>query len=452
MAVPLEGEDLEVALAGKNDGEGAAVGREGIFADGEAVKEDVGVWFGDGNLGVGGIGPEAGDAEQGKVGGAFFDGALQEEAGFIGGPLEDAEANAEPRDAEGISEIADFEDFLVQKVGNEIAAGRDGDAAGVGVESGDLFILLGEEIEALKARGPFETRRTFDSDAGVAAGDASGAFEGAAFEGFADGAGADIQKFEGEEALGIIAVSEVGEGLIVAQPDGELRVGDESVFSIGADFAAGVLEKKEGGIVFAGAGVGVHGSGEEGDGDDVGIGRPGEGFNLIGEKGLAVGEFLAFEDALALSAGLHEPNVVALEVVFFGFEHAADREDDAAVWGVGERGDFLVDGDGGLVEVLSGCWKWEEAEEKEESGEWRVTSGERSKQKTESGKWKMGERAVVRGFVTARGRRGAKRRDAKSAESRGEEAERIHHRDSGGEQRERRRGGEQNEADSLWKV
>jgi len=90
------------------------------------------------------------------------------------------------------------------------------------------------------------------------------------------------------------------------------------------------------------------------DGDDVGVGRPGEGFDLVGEELVFVGELLAFEEALAFAAGFEEPDVVALEIVLFGFEHAADGEDDVAVGGVGEGGDFLVDVGDGFVEVLGG--------------------------------------------------------------------------------------------------
>ena len=59
-------------------------------------------------------------------------------------------------------------------------------------------------------------------------------------------------------------------------------------------------------------------------------------------------------EALALATGVEEPDVVALELVLFGFEHAADGEDDVAVGGVGEGGDFFVDVGYGLVEVLGG--------------------------------------------------------------------------------------------------
>ena len=76
----LEGEDLEVALAGKDYAEEAAVGGEGVFADGEAVEEHAGLGFEDGDLGVRWIGAEFRDLEGDEVGGFFFDGALEIEA------------------------------------------------------------------------------------------------------------------------------------------------------------------------------------------------------------------------------------------------------------------------------------------------------------------------------------------------------------------------------------
>src|SRR5262249_22474149 len=52
----------------------------------------------------------------------------------------------------------------------------------------------------------------------------------------------------------------------------------------------------------------------------------------------------ALEDALALAAGVLKPDVIALEIVLFGFKKAARGEDDAAVRAVSESGDFVVDG------------------------------------------------------------------------------------------------------------
>jgi hypothetical protein len=73
----LEGEDLEVALAGEDYAQEAAVGGEGVFADGEAVEEHAGFGFEDGDFRVRRVGAEFGDAEGDEVGGFFFDGAFE---------------------------------------------------------------------------------------------------------------------------------------------------------------------------------------------------------------------------------------------------------------------------------------------------------------------------------------------------------------------------------------
>jgi len=156
-----------------------------------------------------------------------------------------------------------------------------------------------------------------------------------------------------------VLVREVNQRLVVAEPEGSAGFQDERIFAGGMKFAAGIIEEEEGGSVLAGPGVGIHGGGEKLDGDDVSVGRPGEGFDLVGEELVFVGELLAFEEALAFAAGFEEPDVVALEIVLFGFEHAADGEDDVAVGGVGEGGDFLVDVGYGFVEVLGGGGKRE---------------------------------------------------------------------------------------------
>ena len=73
----LEAEDLEVALAGEDYAEEAAVGGEGVFADGEAVEEHAGFGFEDRDFGAGRISPEFGDLESDEVGRFFFDGAFE---------------------------------------------------------------------------------------------------------------------------------------------------------------------------------------------------------------------------------------------------------------------------------------------------------------------------------------------------------------------------------------
>ena len=73
----LEAEDLEVAFAGEDYGEEAAVWGEGVFADGEPVEEHAGFGFEDGDFGVRRVGAEFGDLEGDEVGGFFFDGAFE---------------------------------------------------------------------------------------------------------------------------------------------------------------------------------------------------------------------------------------------------------------------------------------------------------------------------------------------------------------------------------------
>jgi hypothetical protein len=273
--------------------------------------------------------------------------------------LEYAEADAQASDADGSGEVADFEDFLIEEVGDARAAGGDENSAGVGVEGGDFLIVLRKKIEALEAGRAVEGAAALDGDGGVAAGDARGSFEGAAFKCFSRGAAGHIQILHGEETLRSVFVREVNQRLVVAEPEGIAGFEDEGIFAGGMKFAAGIIEEEESGGVLAGAGVGIHGGGEKLDGDDVSVGRPGEGFDLVGEEFVFASEFLAFEETLAFAAGFEEPDVVALEIVFFGFEHAADGEDDVAIGSVGEGGDFFVDVGYGLVEVLSADRKTE---------------------------------------------------------------------------------------------
>jgi hypothetical protein len=92
------------------------------------------------------------------------------------------------------------------------------------------------------------------------------------------------------------------------------------------------------------------------------VGGPGERFDEIGEGLVAKSEFFAGEEAAAMAAGVKEKDVVALEVVFFGFVDAADGEGNAAIGGVGEGGDIIVDVDEGLFEVLGAGGAKEEKE------------------------------------------------------------------------------------------
>ena len=137
-----KGEDLEVAAAGEDDGEEAAVAGEAEFADGDAVEKDAGGRLGDGDGLSRGVSDHGRNREFREIGGFFFEGALEIDAGFIGGPLDDTETNAEAGNFARSGEIAHFEDFLVEIVGDFGAGGREGEAPGEGIEGGDFGGVL----------------------------------------------------------------------------------------------------------------------------------------------------------------------------------------------------------------------------------------------------------------------------------------------------------------------
>ena len=129
---------------------------------------------------------------------------------------------------------------------------------------------------------------------------------------------------------------------------------------------AGVVEEQKSAGLLGGTAVGIRSDGVELHGEVVAVGRPGEGFDKIGEGLVAKSEFFASEEAAALAVGVQEENVVALEVVLFGFVQAADGKGDAAIGSVGKGGDIIVNVDDGLVEILGA--RGGEGKEKEEKG------------------------------------------------------------------------------------
>ena len=137
-----KGEDLEVAAAGEDDGEEAAVAGEAEFADGDAVEKDAGGRLGDGDGLSRGVSDHGRNREFREVGGFLLDGALEVDTGFIGGPLENAQANAEAGDFVWSGEVANFEDFFVEIIGGLGASGRKREAAGEGIEGGDFGGVL----------------------------------------------------------------------------------------------------------------------------------------------------------------------------------------------------------------------------------------------------------------------------------------------------------------------
>ncbi len=116
---------------------------------------------------------------------------------------------------------------------------------------------------------------------------------------------------------------------------------------------AGIVEEHGLEGVFGPAGIVDDGSGEKFGENHAAVGRPAEGIDDVTERTITTSELLAFEETTALAARILKPNIVVLEVVFFGLEMAIDGIGDAAVGGVGEGGDFLVDGLEWLVEILS---------------------------------------------------------------------------------------------------
>ena len=129
---------MEVAFAGEDDGEETAVARKAEFADGDAVEKDTRRRLVDGDGLPRGVGDKRRDRKFREVGGFFFDRPLEVDTGFIGGPLDDAEANAETGNLAGSGEVANFEDLLIEIVGDFGTSGREGQAAAERIEGGDF--------------------------------------------------------------------------------------------------------------------------------------------------------------------------------------------------------------------------------------------------------------------------------------------------------------------------
>src|SRR6267142_1317635 len=77
-------EDEEAALAGDDDGEEAAVGRNGEIAKREAVKDGDGDGLRNGDVLAGNVGAERREVDPDEVAGFFFDGPLEKDARFVG--------------------------------------------------------------------------------------------------------------------------------------------------------------------------------------------------------------------------------------------------------------------------------------------------------------------------------------------------------------------------------
>ena len=147
-----EGEDEEVAFAGSDDAEKAAVRRDGEIAEGDVVEDGLGRGLENGNVFAGLSCGERGDGNPDDVGGFSFGGALKQDAVFVRSPLNCAKADAQAGDVIGSGEVANLEDFAINEISDFSAAGGNGKAAGVAIESGELFVVLGEKLKILKAR------------------------------------------------------------------------------------------------------------------------------------------------------------------------------------------------------------------------------------------------------------------------------------------------------------
>ena len=85
-----EREDEEAAFAGNDDGEEAAVGRDGEVSKGDAVENGNGLRLGNGSFLARCGGDEGREVDPDEIARLFLDGAFQENAGFVGGPVKDA--------------------------------------------------------------------------------------------------------------------------------------------------------------------------------------------------------------------------------------------------------------------------------------------------------------------------------------------------------------------------
>jgi len=124
-AVPLQrkGEDCQVAFAGEDNGQEAAVEGDVEFANGEAVEERLrrGLENGDGIAGF--LRGEFGKGDPDEVAGFSFDSALEHDAIFVGRPMENAEAHAQVDKVIRSGEVANLQHFSVDEIGDFFAAG-----------------------------------------------------------------------------------------------------------------------------------------------------------------------------------------------------------------------------------------------------------------------------------------------------------------------------------------
>src|SRR6266850_4097493 len=345
-------EDKEATLAGDDDGEEAAVGRNGEVAKREAVQDGGGDGLSDGDVLAGSVGTERREVDPHEVAGFLFDGALQEDARFVGGPAEDAEADAKAREKIGRSEIANFQNFLVNKIGHFFAAGGDAEATFVAVERGELLVVFGEQLDSLEAGRPGHSAVLFDGDSGIHSGKRNDVAESTILLRRLESAGVEARGFEGEEHARFYGFGEEVDRDVVGEEERVGGVENDAVAFGDANFFPAVVEEQSLEGVFCFAGVVDHGAGEQLGEDDVAVSGEAERISDVAEGLVAAGKFLAFEEPAALAASVLQPDVVVFEVVELGFVVAMDGIDDAAIGSVGEGGDVFVDGLERLLETL----------------------------------------------------------------------------------------------------
>jgi hypothetical protein len=349
---PREREDHQIAFAGEDYGQEAAVGRDIELANGDAAKDWLRRGCEDGHVLAGFLRGKLGNIYPYEVAGFSFDGAFQHDAIFVGGPMENAEAHAEPDEVIRSGEVADLQNFSVDEIRHFLCAWGNREAAGVAIERGDLLVVLCEEFKALEARRSGLRAVLFDGDGGVCARDAIGVDEGAAFEGGACRAGRDIAVTKREQHTRLDLFVEVDNGRIVLQPAGVEAVLDEAFAFAEADFLAAVFKRQGLEGVFGTAFVDDAGGEKLGE-NEAAVGRQVEGVDGVGEELFAAIELVTLEKAAAFAVGFLEPDIVVLKIVFFCFDVVADGIDDAAVGGEAESGDFFIDGLERFVEILS---------------------------------------------------------------------------------------------------
>jgi len=115
--------DLEIALAREDDGEEAAVRGDSEFAKCDAVKDGLRSLLENGDFFAGWLREKRRNFDPDNVPGFSFGGTLEEDAVFVGSPVENAEAHAKADKVIRNGEVAHFENFAVDEIGDLFATG-----------------------------------------------------------------------------------------------------------------------------------------------------------------------------------------------------------------------------------------------------------------------------------------------------------------------------------------